>query len=139
MKKRTIIMTMCGMLAATAASADTVTSYPYFSFQTIDGNIVSVKSESLTMTIANGKLIVGNGAVSHEFSVTNLGKMYFSTEKSGGVDDTEWSDADTVKDVYSISGVFVGSYSDLSTLVGSLQPGMYIVKSNGKTQKIAVK
>lgn len=89
MKMRTIIMTMCGLLAATAASADTVTSYPYFSFQTIDGNIVSVKSESLTMTIANGKLIVGNGAVSHEFSVTNLDKMYFSTEKSGGVDDTE--------------------------------------------------
>lgn len=132
-----LIAAMC-MLASSAVAASPV-SYPYFSFQTADGTVTSVDASSHIMTLNEGKLIVSNGSESYEFPVTNLSKMYFSTEKTGGVYDVLSSDADALKEVYSVSGVYVGTYTDMATLKSSLQPGMYIVKSSGETQKIAVK
>ncbi len=133
-----MLIAAMGMLASAVSAASSV-SYPYFTFQTADGTLTSVDASSLTMTITGGKLMVSNGNENYEFSVADLSKMYFSAEKTGGVDDVLSSADDAPKEVYSVSGVHVGTYTDVATLTSSLQPGMYIVKSNGKTQKIAVK
>lgn len=138
MKKKLMLIAAMGMLALAASAASSV-SYPYFTFQTADGTVTSVDALSLTMTVTDGKLMVSNGNENYEFPVTELSKMYFSTEKTGGVDDVLSQDVDAPKEVYSVSGVHVGTYTDEATLTSSLQPGMYIVKSNGKIQKIAVR
>ena len=48
--------------------------YPYLTFETTDGNKVSVSTESLTLTVSGTTLTAGN----QSFTLVNLSKMYFS-------------------------------------------------------------
>ncbi|MCR4582346.1 MAG: Ig-like domain-containing protein [Prevotella sp.] len=53
--------------------------YPYMSFVSADGTIVSMSVSSLKMTSSNGVLNVTNAETSASFTLTDLTKMYFST------------------------------------------------------------
>ena len=124
------------MLAVAVAYADT---YPYLTFQKADGSMVSIGVESLTMTFSDGKLIAINGSESQELNVSDLSSMYFSSENATGIKDIAISDADGEVEVFSIHGVSYGKYSSLQAFTSKATAGVYVVKGNGKTQKIAVK
>ena len=117
------LMMMTGVLAMQAAD------YPYLTFETTDGNKVSVSTESLTLTVSGTTLTAGNQL----FTLVNLSKMYFSTsdESTTGISETMTADLNEVTDIYDLKGNKVSK--------SQMQKGVYIVKTNKGTFKMTVK
>lgn len=118
-----ILMMMTGTLAMQAGD------YPYLTFETTDGNKVSVSTESLTLTVSGTTLTAGN----QSFTLVNLSKMYFSTsdESTTGISETVTADLNEVTDIYDLKGNKVSK--------SQMQKGVYIVKTNKGTFKMTVK
>lgn len=132
--KKFLIPTMALMLAM-SASAET---YPYLSFQTADGSIVSLKSDNLNLTIEDGKLVVQNGEGSNKFVLTDLARMFFSQSTETAITNLN-TDVNSTLQVYTTSGVFLGEFDSERSLRRSVSSGIYVVKTNGRTLKMAVK
>ncbi len=131
---RKLIMSLMAVALPFAASAD---EYAYLSFETSDGSLESVSIESLSMTFSDNRLIVENVDGRKEFSVADLGRMFFSATASGITDVKAVASAD--RDVYTASGMFVGRYAAGTDLKSILKSGLYIIKDNSNTTKIMVK
>lgn len=118
-----IMMMMTGTLAMQAGD------YPYLTFETTDGNKVSVSTESLTLTVSGTTLTAGN----QSFTLVNLSRMYFSTsdESTTGISETVTADLNEVTDIYDLKGNKVSK--------SQMQKGVYIVKTNKGTFKMTVK
>lgn len=118
-----ILMMMTGTLAMQAGD------YPYLTFETTDGNKVSVSTESLTLTVSGTTLTAGN----QSFTLVNLSRMYFSTsdESTTGISETMTADLNEVTDIYDLKGNKVSK--------SQMQKGVYIVKTNKRTFKMTVK
>ena len=118
-----ILMMMTGALAMQAGD------YPYLTFETTDGNKVSVSTESLTLTVSGTALTAGN----QSFTLVNLSRMYFSTsdETTTGISETVTADLNEVTDIYDLKGNKVSK--------SQMQKGVYIVKTNKGTFKMTVK
>ncbi len=132
--KKFLIPTMALMLAM-SASAET---YPYLSFQTVDGSVVSLKSSNLNLTIEDGKLVVQNDEGSNKFVLTDLARMFFSQSTETAITNLN-TDVNSTLQVYTTSGVFLGEFDSERSLRRSVPSGIYVVKTNGKTLKMAVK
>ena len=117
------LMMMTGTLAMQAGD------YPYLTFETTDGNKVSVSTESLTLTVSGTTLTAGN----QSFTLVNLSRMYFSTsdESTTGISETMTADLNEVTDIYDLKGNKVSK--------SQMQKGVYIVKTNKGTFKMTVK
>ena len=117
------LMIMMGTLAMQAGD------YPYLTFETTDGNKVSVSTESLTLTVSGTTLTAGN----QSFTLVNLSRMYFSTsdETTTGISETVTADLNEVTDIYDLKGNKVSK--------SQMQKGVYIVKTNKGTFKMTVK
>ena len=117
------LMMMMGTLAMQAGD------YPYLTFETTDGNKVSVSTESLTLTVSGTTLTAGN----QSFTLVNLSRMYFSTsdESTTGISETVTADLNEVTDIYDLKGNKVSK--------SQMQKGVYIVKTNKGTFKMTVK
>lgn len=131
---RKYIMSLMALALPLVASAD---EYAYLSFETSDGSLESVSVESLSMTFSGSQLIVENVDGRKEFSVADLGRMFFSATASG-IDDVK-TVANGDRDVYTASGMFVGRYAAGTDLKSILKSGLYIIKDNSNTTKIMVK
>lgn len=118
-----ILMMMTGTLAMQAGD------YPYLTFETTDGNKVSVSTESLTLTVSGTTLTAGN----QSFTLVNLSRMYFSTsdESTTGISETVTADLNEVTDIYDLKGNKVSK--------SQMQKGVYILKTNKGTFKMTVK
>ena len=123
MKKLLLLLTAL-IATLTAHSQD----YAYLTFQTTDGAKISVPASSLTITISGNTLTAG----SQTFDLTNLSKMYFSSDnQSTGVSTLTSDDLDGTSEIYDLNGRKVST--------ANLQKGVYIVKSKNGTSKIAQK
>ncbi len=134
--KNRLVAILAAMLATGAVYAD---DYGYFIFQKTDGTLVSLASESLSMTFSDGKLVATNGTESCTLPLSSLSKMYFSSDDATGIDNVQTADGCGKVEIFSVQGVSLGSFSSLETARKSLASGAYIVKANGRTFKIAVK
>lgn len=133
MKKLFLFLVM--LMAGLTASAY---EYPYLTFQRTDGSEQSVAVESLTLTMADGKLIAVNGNGTQTFTLSELGKMFFS-ETETGIETIELDNSDASdKIVFDLQGRLV-SVPSVSPNHMVLSKGIYVVKQNGVTRKIAVK
>jgi hypothetical protein len=110
--------------------------YPYLIFETTDGSRTPVEVESLTIQIVDGNLV----ADGKTFSLTSLSKMFFANtpDATSGIEDLRSADSGAVE-VYSLNGMSLGSYNNVSEAKQSLQRGIYVIKSGSKTFKVAVK
>lgn len=123
MKKFLLLLT-----ALTATLTAHSQDYAYLTFQTTDGAKISVPASSLTITISGNTLTAG----SQTFDLTNLSKMYFSSDnQSTGVSTLTSDDLDGTSEIYDLNGRKVST--------ANLQKGVYIVKSKNGTSKIAQK
>ena len=115
------------MVGTLTARVDEPT-YPYLTFETTDGMVVSVPVSSLTITISSTTLTAGE----QTFTLSNLRKMYFSvsdeTTDIRQVTVTDWEDG---IDIYDLNGRKVTRTQ--------VQEGVYIVKSKSGTYKLLVK
>lgn len=132
MKKKNLLKKM-GMMAAfallgTSAMADV---FHYLTFETTDGAKASVEISALSMTIDGTTLVVGN----QTFPLSNLSRMYFSVsdETSSAtdirqLDNLNWQE---ILAVYDLQGHKIAKEK--------MKKGVYIVKTQGGTYKIASK
>ena len=109
--------------------------YGYLTFETNSGTKTAVSVTSLTLTVADGKLIATNADGSLSFVLSDLSKMYFSASST---------DIATIKavngevEVYSLGGLYQGRFENSTVALSSLRRGVYIVKSEQGTFKVAV-
>lgn len=123
MKKILLLLTtLAGALTAHAED------YTYLTFETTDGEKVSVSLESLTFTISGITLTAG----SQTFVLTNLSKMYFSyTDDATVIEEITQAILDEATDIYDLKGRKVSKTQ--------MKHGAYIVKTKQGTHKIVVK
>lgn len=134
MKK--ILMTTTVLLGSLGAGAY---DYPYLTLQKTDGTEVTLSVEQLQLTFADGKLTATNSDGSQSIALTELSKMFF-TSQSAGIDDLSATDnSDQTVDVYTIDGKAIGTFDTMAKAKESLRPGLYIMKSTGRTIKMTVK
>ena len=122
-----------GMMAAfallgTAAMAD---DFHYLTFETTDGAKASVEISALSMTIDGTTLVAGN----QTFILSNLSKMYFSvsdeTSSSTGIRQLDNLNLQEILAIYDLQGHKIDKEQ--------MKKGVYIVKTQGGTYKIASK
>lgn len=132
MKKKNLLKKMVMMAAfallGTSAMAD---DFHYLTFETTDGAKASVEISALSMTIDGTTLAAGN----QTFPLSNLSKMYFSvsdeTSSATGIrqlDNLNWQE---ILAVYDLQGHKIAKEQ--------MKKGVYIVKTQGGTYKIASK
>lgn len=113
--------------------------YPYLSFQTSEGTVQSVSVNELIITFSNGQLVLTNTDGSQTFSLSDLSYMFFSKEQNTtGVTRIEDVSNQTVE-VFTLNGLALGRFESLQKAKAELKPGLYLMKSNGKTQKVVVR
>lgn len=132
---RKLILLLSLITCVTSVDAE---EYQYLSFQESNGNVVSFGIESLTMSISDGKLLVENSGESRTFELSSLSKMFFATEASG-INELETVANGGKKHVYTVSGIYVGSFDSLSDVETKFGKGMYLVKDNNNTTKIVLR
>lgn len=114
--------------------------YPYLTFQLSDGSTQSVAVESLVLTFNEaGQLVATNADGMQTFTLTNLSKMYFGTESTGIAETISSTPVDGTVEVFTTGGVFIGRFNTMSQARAQMKQGVYVVKQNGQTKKIAVK
>jgi len=103
-------------------------SYTYLTFETTDGEKVSVSLESLTITISGTTLTTG----SQSFTLTNLSRMYFTyTDETDGIKEVTRDALNEATEIYDLQGHKVSNEQ--------LKKGVYIVKTKQRTYKIVTK
>ena len=113
--------------------------YPYLSFQTSEGTVQSVSVNELIITFSNGQLVLTNTDGSQTFSLSDLSYMFFSKEQNTtGVTRFEDVSNQTVE-VFTLNGLVIGRFESLQKAKAELKPGLYLIKSNGKTQKVVIR
>jgi hypothetical protein len=122
-----------GLLLAMSMQA-MADDYGYLTFTKGDGSARSLAVDGLTITFADGKATVQNATESETFTLSDLAKMFFSV-------DEETTMGISLTPTPSPTGEGSNYYSlDGRRLNGKpTKTGVYIVKSNGVTKKIAVK
>ena len=126
------------ILFAGSALSSLAYDYPYLAFQTSNGSVTTVAVESLTLTVSGSSLVATNDDGSVTLSLSDLSKMYFTTEAATGISNVSSNTGNEV-DVYTIAGIYIGRYSSFASARDRLGSGVYIVKSESRTQKITVK
>lgn len=102
--------------------------YAYLTFETTDGNKVSVSVSALSIGISGNTLTAGN----QTFTLSNLSKMYFSTaDQTTGITSITASELDAATEIYDLNGHKVGKEQ--------LQKGVYVIKNKNGNYKIAVR
>lgn len=132
MKK--LFLTPLFLLGVATVQAD---DYPYLTFQTSDGAEVSVESSSLVITFENGKMMATSGGNSINLTLSDLAKMYFSAEATG-IESTSTEPLKGAVEAFSLSGISLGKYENIEQARQALPKGIYVVKSQNNTRKIAV-
>lgn len=125
MTMKKVLFSLMMLIGTLTAHAD---DYTYLTFETTDGNKVSVAVAGLTISISGTTLTAG----AQQFTLENLSKMYFSTsDETSGIETLTIDDLNEITDVYDLSGKKVQK--------DQMRQGVYVIKSKKGTYKIAVK
>ncbi len=128
--------------------------YPYLTFVSEDGSVKSISvqnvnssssSESVTLelTISDGSLVAKNSEGTTLFTLSDLSKMYFSlTDESSitdGIDNPKSELKSSAIEVFSLSGISLGKFTDIESVKSKMSPGVYILKMSDQQIKISIK
>jgi len=131
------ILCLMAVVAIQVLAADF--TYKYLVVKGSDGMQTSLASEGLKLTFDDGQLLAVNDNGSKTFTLTDLASMHFSeTGSTTGIDKQLTADSQELN-VYTLSGMYVGTFDSMSNLKSQLQSGVYVVKQNKKSTKIIVK
>lgn len=135
MKK--ILTFISALLFASSIQAE---NYPYLSFLTNDGSIISFATQSLSMTVADGNLVITGASESGTIALENLNKMYFSSTPTAITGAAAYVGKKSLR-AYDLSGNCLGTFACDADIARSLPTGTYIIKEEeaGNTKKIYIK
>ena len=111
--------------------------YSYMVFVSSDASETSMAVSNLSFSVSGTTLTVTNTATSKTFVLSELAKMYFSTS-ANGISSLFASGSNGSVTVFNLAGIQIGEFSDYSSLIKSLQKGVYIIKQGRETQKISI-
>ena len=132
--KKILVLVVAVVCAGIAQAAD----YPYLVFTNTAGTTTALTVSNMTLTVNGSELTVTNAGGTQAFTLTDLAEMQFS--KDGSVTAIEnVIDGEKAVEVYSVTGVGLGSYGSLYEAAGVLPAGAYVVKQGGKSQTIVVR
>lgn len=134
MKSWMILIAVC--LSGMVAHAST---YPYLTFLSTDGTTTLISTAGLVIRFSDGKLIATNGTETKEMSVASLTRMSFSDSNATGLQEGCIQEVDGQVEAFSIGGLNMGKFSSVQAFRQSAPAGIYVVKGNGKIQKIVQK
>lgn len=128
------LLTVIGFAVALSASA---AEYPTMAFEMADGSVLSVESENLSMAFSAESFLANHSGGHLEIPVSELRKLYFVASSAGIV--ASVAEADSRVEVFSTTGIWMGSYNSEADARASLPRGIYVMKSVSGTFKSVVK
>ena len=132
--KKILVLAVTVVCAVIAQAVD----YPYLVFTNTAGTTTSLSVSNMTLTVNGSELSVTNAEGTQAFTLTDLAEMLFSQD--GSVTAIEnVLDGEKSVDVYSVTGVGLGSFSNLHEAAGVLPTGAYVMKQGGKSQTVVVR
>ncbi len=101
------------------------------------GSKVVLKSDGLRFEVTDGNHLTAlTEDGENVFDIDNLESMEFATDPSAV---NAVMAGDDAIEVYTVAGVFVGTYSGVSEALRTITtPGVYVAKSKSKTAKILI-
>jgi hypothetical protein len=139
MRRKFLAAVIVALGMVTAHAADEGYEYPYLAFQAADGTVQTVAVESLTITFTDGKLVATSNGTVLNLTLADLSKMYFTTTEGEADAIAKIAASNVPVEVYTVAGVKQGQYENFNAARAALQKGVYIIKSDNLTSKIAVK
>ena len=125
-------------LALGFAMLTNASTYQNLVFTNQEGTTTAFAVSNLTLKVNNTDLQVTNNVGTVNFVLKELVSMEFSGDKT--ITSIENAlNADDVVQVYSISGVSLGTYSSMVEAAKSLQTGTYVISNGDVSQTIVVK
>ena len=132
--KKILVLVVAVVCAVMAQAAD----YPYLVFTNTAGTTTALTVSNMTLSVNGSELTVTNAEGTQAFTLTDLAAMQFS--KDGEVTAIEnVIDGEKAVDVYSVTGVGLGSFSNLHEAAGVLPKSAYVIKQGGKSQTVVVR
>ena len=126
-----LVAVACAVIAQAA-------DYPYLVFTNTAGTTTALSVSNMTLTVNGSELTVTNAEGTQAFTLTDLAAMQFSQD--GSVTAIEnVLDGEKSVDVYSVTGVGLGSFSNLHEAAGVLPTGAYVIRQGGKSQTVVVR
>lgn len=113
--------------------------YPYLVFSNTAGTTTVMSVSSLTMSVSGSSLQVTNSDGTETFTLTELVSMQFSADGSATTAIEHVLEADRAVEVFSVTGVQIGSFGSLRKAVQELNAGAYVIKQGVNTQTVVVK
>lgn len=112
--------------------------YPYLVFTNTEGITTAVNVSNLTLTVNGSEMQLTNDDGTLNFVLTDLASMQFSaTETVTALKNV--LNADAPVQVFSLTGISLGSYESLVSAARSLGKGIYVFSDGTNSQKIVVK
>lgn len=113
--------------------------YPYLVFTNTAGSTTLLSVSNMTLNAIGTTLDVSNADGTTSFTLTDLANMQFSKDGSTVTAVENVLDADKAIEVFSLSGMRLGSYENLMKAVTTLKSGVYVISDGKNSQKVVVK
>ena len=114
-------------------------TYHYLVMTDSQGSQTAIAVDNLEITFSEGKLLAVNADGTTTLSLPDLAMMEFaeSAETSTGIDEVNTSILPVT--VYSLSGMEMGTFTNVKEAQRQLPQGVYVAKKDGQTAKFCVK
>lgn len=132
MKNILLLLVLCCSMMAHASV------FCYLEFTNQSGVTTSLTVTNLTMKVAGSELEVTNDEGTVAFVLTELATMQFAADKTT-TDIDNVLNGDAPVEVYTMTGVQVGTYGSLLEASKSLNAGGYILSNGTQSQTIVIK
>lgn len=131
---KNVVLSVLGLSAVVLPMCVNAAVFPSLSFNLKDNTQLSFPSAKIEMVYSDGMLNVTSEAGTQVIPVSNIKSMQF-TSVSTNVAESVISDADDIE-IYSLTGIRLGSFSHLSEAQAQLPSGIYIANQSGKSVKV---
>ena len=132
MRKIVLVLAVCCAMMAQAAT------YNYLVFTNTSGTTTAFEVSNLTLTVSGSNLQVTNDEGTVNLVLTELAAMQFSTSADSITAIENVLDGDQPVQVFSVSGVSLGTFGSLVEAAKQLNAGAYVISNGSVTQKIVI-
>lgn len=135
--KREFILLM--LLLAIGMGQTYADDYTFLTFTKADGTSQSFEAQGLTITFSGTQATIIGTHGTATLPLETVTKMFFSsTDTPTGINDLQ-DDAQSSVALYTLSGMYVGTFSDTQAATAGQPAGCYVVRQGKNTHKILVR
>ncbi len=109
---------------------------PYLVFYNTSGTATVLSVSNMTLKVDGSLLTVTNDEGSTNFTLTELASMQFS-DNTTTIENVIFADQPVA--VFSMTGVALGTYTNLNEAAAALSAGSYVISNGNNAQTIVVK